>query len=72
MPLKYLAALWQRLRQKLGWLKRGTPVWGDQSPTILGVCPVCGAIIMEGWHQEGPEGMICQRCANARQKEGQA
>jgi hypothetical protein len=72
MLFKHLSQWWQRLRRKIGWFKKGTPVWGDEPPTIMGVCPCCGAVILEGWHQEGPEGLICLRCANSPRKEGKA
>jgi hypothetical protein len=54
---------WQRLLRKLGWRPRGTPVWGDAAPTILGVCSHCGAVVLEGWHRQTPGGLLCQRCA---------
>jgi hypothetical protein len=53
---------WRRLLQK--WLtpRKGSPTWGDKPPTILGICSRCGAVILEGWHRETPEGLLCQRC----------
>jgi hypothetical protein len=55
---------WQRLLRKFGWRTRGLPAWGEGPPTILGVCARCGAVVLEGWHRETDEGLICQRCAN--------
>jgi hypothetical protein len=54
---------WQRLRQKLGLGPKEYPVWGQGSPTILGVCCRCGAVVLKGWHRETPQGLLCQRCA---------
>ena len=54
---------WRRLRQKLGLGPKGQPVWGQESPTILGICSHCGAVVLQGWHRETPEGLLCQRCA---------
>ena len=54
---------WRRLWQKLGLGPKGQPVWGQGSPTILGICSHCGAVVLQGWHRETPEGLLCQRCA---------
>jgi len=54
---------WRRLRQKLGLGSKGQPVWGQEPPTILGICLHCGAVVLQGWHHETPEGLLCQRCA---------
>jgi hypothetical protein len=63
MELSPLRAWWRRLLEKLGLSSRGLPVWGEGSPTILGICSHCGAVVLEGWHRETPEGLLCQRCA---------
>lgn len=69
MIFSNLAVWWRRLLVKLGWHPRGTPVWGDGIPTIKGVCPCCGALILDGWHHEGPDGLTCLRCFNAKKQE---
>ena len=55
---------WQRLLRKFGWGTKGRLAWGEGPPTILGVCALCGAVVLEGWHRETAEGLICQRCAH--------
>jgi hypothetical protein len=54
---------WRRLLQRLGLTSGGQPVWGQGSPTILGICSQCGAVVLQGWHRQTPEGLLCQRCA---------
>ena len=63
MELPSLRVWWRRLLQKLGLGPKGQPVWGQGSPTILGICSHCGAVVLKGWHRETPEGLLCQRCA---------
>jgi hypothetical protein len=63
MEFTLLRGWWQRALQKLGWGSKGLPVWGQGSPTILGICSRCGAVVLEGWHRETPAGLLCQRCA---------
>lgn len=63
MALPFLRVWWRRLLQKLGLGPGGQPVWGQGSPTILGICSHCGAVVLQGWHLETPEGLLCQRCA---------
>ena len=58
-----LRVWWRRLLQKFGLGSEGQPVWGQGSPTILGICEHCGAVVLKGWHRETPEGLLCQRCA---------
>jgi hypothetical protein len=55
---------WRRLRQKLGLGAKQQPVWGQEPPTILGICSHCGAVVLKGWHRQTPEGLLCQRCAS--------
>jgi hypothetical protein len=54
---------WRRLLEKFGLGPKGQPVWGPGSPTILGICSHCGAVVLQGWHRETQEGLLCQRCA---------
>jgi hypothetical protein len=62
--LSWWRSAWERLLREIGWRPRGLPAWGEGPPTILGVCSNCGAVVLEGWHQETAQGLICQRCAN--------
>jgi hypothetical protein len=62
MGLASLEAWWQRFLQKLGLGPKGQAVWGQGSPTILGICSHCGAVVLKGWHRETPEGLLCLRC----------
>jgi hypothetical protein len=59
-----LRARWRRLLRKVGRRAPGLPTWGEGSPTILGVCTSCGAVVLKGWHREGPGGLLCRRCAD--------
>ena len=59
-----LRTRWQRLLRKLGWRAPGLPTWGEGSPTIMGVCASCGAVVLKGWHREIPDGLLCRRCAS--------
>ena len=63
MLSEYVRSLWRQLRQKVPWGGQGQPTWGETPPTILGVCQRCGAVVLEGWHREGENGLLCQRCA---------
>ncbi len=63
MECTLLRVWWQRALQKLGLGPKGLPVWGSGSPTILGICSQCGAVVLQGWHQETPRGLVCQRRA---------
>ncbi len=63
MELLPLRIWWFRLLQRVGLRSRGRPAWGEGAPTILGVCSACGAVVLQGWHQETPEGLLCRRCA---------
>ena len=63
MEFTLLRGWWQRAMKKLGWGSTGLPVWGKGSPTVLGICACCGAVVLEGWHRQTPEGLLCQRCA---------
>jgi hypothetical protein len=63
MEFTLIRGWWQRALKKLGWGAKGLPVWGQGSPTILGICSRCGAVVLEGWHRETPAGLLCQRCA---------
>ncbi len=55
---------WRRLVKALPWSKPRLPVWGEGPPKVLGVCRQCGAMVMEGWHAEAADGLVCQRCAH--------
>jgi len=59
---------WRRLRRLWPWGRKSQPVWGEGPPTILGVCKKCGAMVLEGWHQEVEGGYLCQRCAAHKEK----
>jgi hypothetical protein len=63
MELPSLQVWWRRILQKLGLGHAGQPVWGQEPPTILGICSRCGAVVLQGWHHKTPEGFLCQRCA---------
>jgi hypothetical protein len=63
MELPFLRVGWRRFLQKLGLGPKGQPVWGQDSPAILGICSHCGAVVLKGWHRETPEGLLCLRCA---------
>ncbi len=63
MECTLLRIWWQRALRKLGFGPKGLPVWGSESPTILGICSHCGAVVLEGWHRKTPAGLLCQRCA---------
>jgi hypothetical protein len=60
---EYVRSLWRRWCRKMPWGRTGQPTWGEKPPTILGVCQKCGAVVLEGWHQEVENGFLCQRCA---------
>jgi hypothetical protein len=64
MEFTLLRGWWQRLLEKFGLGSKGQPAWGQGSPTILGICSHCGAVVLKGWHREAPEGLLCQRCAS--------
>jgi hypothetical protein len=66
MDSKHRGRWWQRLLQKVGWRRKGIPTWGEGEPTILGICLKCGAIVLQGWHQEVPGGLLCRRCAEGK------
>ncbi|MDP3182625.1 MAG: hypothetical protein Q8M54_07380 [Desulfobaccales bacterium] len=57
---------WRRLFLRWPWRRRGLPTWGAGPPTILGVCLECGAVVLDGWHRQVPEGLLCQRCAGKK------
>ncbi len=66
---EYVRSLWRRLRQKMPWRQGGQPTWGEEPPTILGVCQKCGAVVLEGWHHKGEDGYLCQRCAGKKSRD---
>jgi hypothetical protein len=59
----FFRAWWPWLLRRLGRRAPGVPTWGEASPTILGVCASCGAVVLKGWHRKVPGGLLCQRCA---------
>lgn len=59
MPLNLLRRLWQAWRRPAG---PRPPVWGDQPPVIVGLCRLCGAVVLEGWQVADGDGYICRRC----------
>jgi hypothetical protein len=61
--LVFFRARWPRLLRKLGWRAPGVPTWGEDAPTILGVCASCGAVVLKGWHRKVAGGFLCRRCA---------
>jgi hypothetical protein len=60
-----LRGWWPRARHKLGWGSKGLRFLGQKSPTILDIFSQ-GAVILEGWHRETPEGLLGQRCAHKK------
>ncbi|MBM4285673.1 MAG: hypothetical protein FJ128_10565 [Deltaproteobacteria bacterium] len=63
-------SLWRRLKARWPWRRPGASVWGDEPPVILGTCRQCGAVVLQGWHRETAEGLLCRRCASSRDRSG--
>ncbi|MGQ9689165.1 MAG: hypothetical protein ACUVXF_10320 [Desulfobaccales bacterium] len=66
MLREFVRSLWRRLRRGFPWHVESDPTWGDNPPTILGVCRQCGAVVLEGWHRRVENGYLCRRCAGEK------
>ncbi|MBW1916987.1 MAG: hypothetical protein JRI57_03045 [Deltaproteobacteria bacterium] len=59
-----ITRFWDRL---ISCFKRSphppTHLGGQNIPTILGICERCGAMVIQGLHQQTETGYLCQRCA---------
>ncbi|MCL6620484.1 MAG: hypothetical protein K6T55_00130 [Syntrophobacterales bacterium] len=63
MPFDLLSRLWQAWRRPA---RPRPPAWGDQPPVIVGICRLCGAVVLDDWQVADPEGCLCRRCHSAR------